>query len=97
MKIYNKPGSKERLLEMFEGVNKIKVNEPKKDKKIIKENFPVGTRVKVSDGSGLDSNKVGTVVDRSVIKTDERGVPDIQGHYKPVDWSKETVVQYLQS
>lgn len=91
MNIKGKPGSKERLLEMFQGVNKLKINE-----NIINERrgeFPVGTRVKVSDGSGIDSNKTGVVVSPSEVKTDGRGVPtEITGVYSPVDWSKESAI-----
>jgi len=84
MEVFKKHGTKERILEMFQNVNKIKIN----------EDLAVGTKVKVSDGSGLDSNKTGTIIDPSQIKTDMSGVPEIQGHYKPVDWSKESAVQY---
>ena len=50
----------------------------------------IGDRVQVTGGSGLASDKIGTVVHPREIKTDNRGVPDIgQGHYKPVDYKKE--------
>ena len=49
MEIYNKPGTKERLLEMFENVNKVKVEENKIDKPIIKEGYSeFGHKIKKS-------------------------------------------------
>lgn len=61
-----------------------------------RDQFPPGTRVQVSGGSGIDSDKVGTVIDRSSVKTRSTGggiIPDIQGHYKPADWSREVAVK----
>ena len=56
--------------------------------------FPTGVRVKVSDGSGLDSNKTGTVVSPREVKTDGRGIPtNIEGAYDQVDWKKEVAVR----
>jgi len=53
----------------------------------------VGDRVRVSEGSGLESGVTGTIVSmwefNSNIGTNERGVPNIEGYYKPVDWSRE--------
>jgi hypothetical protein len=57
--------------------------------------FEIGSKAKVSDGSGLASNKIVTIVDRSKIKTDGRGVPlNVDGAYKPVDWSSEIAIQF---
>jgi len=54
----------------------------------------VGQRVRVSAGSGVDSNKLGTVVDKSEVETDGRGVPtNVSGAYKPVDWKRELAVR----
>jgi hypothetical protein len=53
-----------------------------------------GTKVQVSGGSGLASDKKGTIVDRSKIKTDGKGVPtNCEGNYKPVDWDKEVAIK----
>jgi len=54
----------------------------------------VGDRVRVSEGSGVDSNREGTVVHPSEVKTRGDGVPtNVEGAYKPVDWSRETAVR----
>jgi hypothetical protein len=54
----------------------------------------VGTRVRVSEGSGIDSNKTGVVVHPREVKTDGRLIPtNVEGAYKPVDWSRETAVK----
>jgi hypothetical protein len=34
------------------------------------------------------------IVDRSAVKTDGRGIPtNVQGAYKPVDWSREEAIR----
>lgn len=54
----------------------------------------IGTRVQVCGGSGIDSDRKGTVVSRHEVKTDGRGVAtNISGHYKPVDWKNEQAVR----
>ena len=65
-------------------------------KRSLKEaSFKPGDKVKVSQGSGLDSGKVGVVVSPQLIKTDGRGIPtNIQGAYKPVDWKKEVPIKF---
>jgi hypothetical protein len=56
--------------------------------------FPIGTRVKVREGAGLDSGREGIVVSSRILPTNGRGVPDIgEGHYNPFCPSKEAVVQ----
>lgn len=56
--------------------------------------FSVGNKVKISDGSGVDSNKTGVIVSPREIKTDGSGVPvNVQGAYKPVDWNREVAVR----
>jgi len=52
-----------------------------------------GTKVKISQGSGTLSGQTATVVDRKEIKTNGRGVPEIDGHYSPVDWNKEVALR----
>jgi len=55
---------------------------------------PEGSRVRIAHNSGVDSNKTGVVVDQREVKTDGRGIPtNIQGAYKPVDWTIETAVR----
>jgi hypothetical protein len=59
--------------------------------------IPVGTRVQVSEGSGLASNKRGVVVapSNSILKKDGRGVPQMgQGHYHAFNPMKEAVIRY---
>lgn len=46
--------------------------------------FRIGARYRVCEGSGCDSRRVGTVVDRREVPTDGRGIPKILGHYKPM-------------
>lgn len=53
-----------------------------------------GTRVRVVAGSGLDSDRIGTVIPNNKIHTNGRGVPELPGHYKPVDWTHEVAIQY---
>jgi hypothetical protein len=56
---------------------------------------PCGTRVRVSEGSGISSRWIGTVVPRSEVKTDHRGVPMIgRGHYSPIDWSEQVAIRF---
>ncbi|MFH2111684.1 MAG: hypothetical protein ABIJ47_10555 [Candidatus Bathyarchaeota archaeon] len=53
-----------------------------------------GDRVKVTVGSGLDSGKTVTIVNRGRVKVDGGAVPtNIEGAYQPIDWSKEAVVR----
>lgn len=54
-----------------------------------------GARVKVSEGSGLASNKQGVVVDRREVRVDGSGVPinTLYNPYKPVDWDEEVAVR----
>ena len=59
------------------------------------EDFKIGDSVKISEGSGLDSGKIATVVARSKIITDGRGIPkNVTGAYKPVDWKREIAIQF---
>lgn len=44
-----------------------------------------GTRVRVSHGSGVSSNKTGIVVDPGSVPRDGRGIPKLAGEYKPWD------------
>ncbi len=54
-----------------------------------------GNKMKISEGSGIDSGKIVTVVDRSNIKTDGSGVPtNVQGAYSRVDWKRYSPIQY---
>jgi len=56
--------------------------------------FTPGTRVQVSGGSGIDSDKQGVIVDRSEVETDGRGIPtNISGAYKPIDWQEQVAVR----
>lgn len=57
--------------------------------------FSLGKRFRVIHGSGVDSNKIVTIVDKNKITTDGRGIPtNVQGAYKPVNWNIEVAIQY---
>lgn len=57
-------------------------------------NLKPGSRVKVTQGSGLDSNKEGIVIPPNMVKTNDRGVPiNVNGAYKPVDWKREVAIK----
>jgi hypothetical protein len=60
------------------------------------EKLDVGTKVKIADLSGVYSNREGTIVDKTKIKTDGKGIPtNVDNNpYKPVDWSKESAVEF---
>jgi hypothetical protein len=64
------------------------------DKNPPRLSFRVGQRVRVVEGAGLDSGKVGVVISPREIPVDGRGIPKIPGHYKPVDWKREVAVRY---
>jgi len=56
--------------------------------------FNVGEAVVISPGSGVLSNRTGTIISPSEVKTDGRGIPtNVQGVYKPVDWKKEVAIR----
>ena len=56
--------------------------------------FPIGTRVQVVGGSGIDSGKTGTIAAFSEVMVDGRGIPiNVKGAYKPVDWKRESAVR----
>ena len=52
----------------------------------------IGTKVRVCQCSGVDSGRTGRVVSPRKVKTDGHCVPKIIGHYKPVNWRKESAV-----
>ena len=61
------------------------------------DRFSLGIKHRVSAGSGVDSGKIVMVVPISVIGMKQMGgglIPDISGHYKPVDWSREVPVRF---
>jgi hypothetical protein len=51
---------------------------------------PLGSRVQVACGAGIDSGKTGVVV---TARTNGRGVPDVPGAYKPLA-SDERVIRF---
>lgn len=54
----------------------------------------IGERVRVSEGSGIDSGKTGVIVSPGEVKTRGDLVPtNIEGAYKPVDWKREVAVR----
>ncbi len=83
-----KKNNKQALFEMMEKINStFKSN-------IEEQKFSVGQKVKISDLSGVDSNKTGTIIQPSEIKVDVHGIPtNVSGAYKPVDWKKEVAIK----
>lgn len=55
-------------------------------------NLGVGDYVKVAEGSGIFSRRIGRIVRPSTISTDGRGILRLAGHYKPPDWRKEVLI-----
>lgn len=52
-----------------------------------KQRFKPGDRVRVCDGSGLESGTVATVIDRRKLPMKQTGgglIPDIPGYYSPM-------------
>lgn len=44
-----------------------------------------GTKVKVCMGAGLDSGKIGVIIEKRKVPTNGQGIPKLnQGHYKPM-------------
>ena len=61
----------------------------------VSEGVVIGKKYKISDGSGLASNKVVTVVSPREVKTGGDGVPlNVSGAYKRPDWTKEAAVRF---
>ena len=59
------------------------------------DEFYPGDMVRISEGSGVDSNKIVIIVARDNIQTDGRGVPtNVEGAYKPVNWNEQVAIQY---
>lgn len=57
----------------------------------MKRLFPIGTMVRISEGAGLSSGKVGLVVQPDL---DHRGFPKhVEGVYKPFDGRKERYIR----
>lgn len=51
-----------------------------------------GDKVKLQ-GGGVNDGKTGVIIDHKEIKTSGRGVPQLPGHYKAADWSKEYAIK----
>ncbi len=57
--------------------------------------FYPGDKVRISEGSGIDSGKIVIIVSRDNIQTDGRGIPtNVEGEYKPIDWNQQEAFQY---
>lgn len=54
----------------------------------------VGSKVRVSCGSGIDSDKSGVVIRKNKVKTNGRGVPKLEGYYSRVNWAVESAIKY---
>lgn len=53
-----------------------------------------GAEVRIAEGTGVDSGKLARVVGPDEVATDGRGVPtNVEGAYKPVDWSRDVAVR----
>jgi hypothetical protein len=53
-----------------------------------------GKRVRVSEGSGLASGAIGTIIPAHQIPVNVRGIPALPGYYQPVDWKVEIAIRY---
>lgn len=50
--------------------------------------YKPGRKVRIAEGSGLLSGTIATIIQAREGRTDSRGVPQIHGHYKPIDSSE---------
>ena len=56
--------------------------------------FKIGQKVQVTDGSGIDSGKIGRIVKTTRLQTGWDGVPkNIRGAYRPFNTNKEEVIE----
>ena len=57
--------------------------------------YNIGDKIEILPGSGVSSSKkYATVISKSEIKTDGKGVPtNIPGAYKAIDWKKEIPIK----
>lgn len=57
--------------------------------------WTLGRRVKIVEGSGIDSGEVVTVVSHTLIRVDGRGIPqNTEGDYRPVNWRNDVAVRF---
>jgi len=54
----------------------------------------IGMSVRICEGSGCLSGKVGKIINPATIQKDGRGVPKIAGHYQPVDYKEQVAIQF---
>jgi hypothetical protein len=54
----------------------------------------IGMCVRVCEGSGYLSGKVGVIISPSDVKKDGRGIPNIPGHYQPVDYKEQVAIKF---
>ena len=54
----------------------------------------LGRKVQVTECSGIDSGKLATVVSHTQVRITGYGIPDLPGHYKPVNWSKDVAIRF---
>jgi hypothetical protein len=60
----------------------------------VDEEVQLGSRVRIAQGSGINSGHTGRVVSPTSVRTDRRGVPtNVRGAYRPIDWSREVAVR----
>jgi len=59
----------------------------------MRKKFKTGERVKISIACGVDGGKKGYIIDKRKIRTSGRGIPLLPGHYKSVDWRKESAIE----
>lgn len=66
-----------------------------KDASLKQAALRIGDQARISGGTGIDSDKIVTIVAPSEVKTDGRGIPtNVAGAYKPVDFSREVAIKY---
>ena len=49
----------------------------------MQRNLKPGTRVRIADCSGVDSNKTGVIMPLQALRLTGRGIPDLPGEYRP--------------
>jgi hypothetical protein len=83
----------------IETVASHKINAQRDDVLYLPEEFGqdinTGNKVEISQGSGIDSGKIGVVVGPGKVKTNGRGIPtNIPGAYAPINWQSEVVIEF---
>jgi len=54
--------------------------------------YRIGDKYRICGGSGIESDKIITILPRSAVKTDYQCIPIFEGAYKPVNWKTEVAI-----